>query len=95
MSIDAATVRRVAHLARLRLDDSQVNPLVGELNAILGWVEQLQQVDCTGIEPMATVMPVHLRWRADEVTDGGQADAALANAPDPRHGFFAVPKVIE
>jgi aspartyl-tRNA(Asn)/glutamyl-tRNA(Gln) amidotransferase subunit C len=58
-------------------------------------VEQLQQVDCTGVEPMTTVMPVTLRWRDDAVTDGGQAEAVLANAPDARHGFFAVPKVIE
>ena len=95
MSIDASTVRRVAHLARLALPEEEVAPLVGELNAILGWVEQLQQVDCTGIEPMTSVMPVALRWRDDVVTEGDQADAVLANAPDARHGFFAVPKVIE
>lgn len=95
MSIDATTVRRVAHLARLALREEEVAPLVGELNAILGWVEQLQQVDCTGIAPMTTVMPVSLRWRDDAVTDGGRPEAVLANAPDARHGFFAVPKVIE
>jgi aspartyl-tRNA(Asn)/glutamyl-tRNA(Gln) amidotransferase subunit C len=95
MSIDADTVRRVAHLARLRLEDADVEPLAGELNAILGWVEQLREVDCAGVEPMTTVMPVRLRWREDAVTDGDQAGAVLANAPDARHGFFAVPKVIE
>ncbi len=95
MSVDADTVRRVARLARLKLSEDEVAPLVGELNAILGWVEQLQQVDCTGVEPMATVIPVALRWRPDEVTEGDQAEAVLANAPDARHGFFAVPRVID
>lgn len=95
MSVDAATVRRVARLARLKLEDEEVEPLVGELNAILGWVEQLREVDCTGVEPMTTVMPLRLRWREDAVTEGDQAEAVLANAPDARHGFFAVPKVID
>jgi aspartyl-tRNA(Asn)/glutamyl-tRNA(Gln) amidotransferase subunit C len=95
MSVDAATVRRVARLARLKLEDEEVEPLVGELNAILGWVEQLREVDCAGIEPMTTVMPLRLRWREDAVTEGDQVEAVLANAPDARHGFFAVPKVID
>lgn len=95
MSVDAATVRRVARLARLKLEEAEVEPLVGELNAILGWVEQLREVDCTGVEPMTTVMPLRLRWREDAVTEGDQVEAVLANAPDARHGFFAVPKVID
>lgn len=95
MSVDAATVRRVARLARLKLEEAEVEPLVGELNAILGWVEQLREVDCAGVEPMTTVMPLRLRWREDVVTEGDQVEAVLANAPDARHGFFAVPKVID
>lgn len=95
MAVDSDTVRRIAHLARIRLDASEVEPLKGELNHILGWIEQLSEVDCEGIEPMLTVMPVTLRWRADAVTDGGQAEKVLANAPAPFHGFFGVPKVID
>lgn len=93
--IDATTVRRIAHLARLRLDEAEVAPLAGELTQILGWIEQLREVDCAGVEPMTTVIPVALRWRVDAVDDGGNAAAALGNAPDARGGFFAVPKVIE
>lgn len=95
MSVDPATVRRIASLARLRLAEAEVEPLVGELNHILGWIEQLSEVDCAGVAPMETVIPVALRWRADAVTDGEDAAAALSNAPDSRAGFFAVPKVIE
>lgn len=95
MSIDEATVRRIARLARIRLDDAEVAPLARELTHILGWIEQLRAVDCEGVEPMTTVIPIALRWRADAVTEGGDASATLANAPDRRHGFFAVPKVIE
>ncbi len=95
MSIDAPTVRKIARLARLRLDEGEVEPLAGELSHILLWIEQLGEVDITGVEPMTAVMPITLRWREDVVSDGGQAGLVLANAPDARHGFFAVPKVIE
>lgn len=95
MSVDAPTVRKIARLARLRLDEGEVEPLAGELTHIMGWIEQLGEVDVTGVEPMTAVMPIALRWREDAVTDGEQADKVLANAPDARHGFFAVPKVIE
>lgn len=95
MSVDAATVRRIANLARIRLDEGELAPLAGELSAILGWVEQLGEVDTAGIEPMAAVIPNTLRWREDVVTDGGIRDAVLAGAPEAAHGFFAVPKVIE
>lgn len=95
MSVDLATVRKIAHLARIRLSDSEAEPLKDELNGILGWIEQLAQVDTGGIEPMTTVMPVKLRWREDLVTDGGQAEKVLLNAPAATHGFFGVPRVIE
>ncbi len=95
MSVDAPTVRRIARLARLKLDEGEVEPLAGELNHILGWIEQLGEVDVSGVEPMTAVMPIALRWRDDVVSDGEQAAKVLANAPDARHGFFAVPKVIE
>ncbi len=95
MSVDLATVTRIAKLARIRLDAHEAEPLVAELNGILGWIEQLGEVDTAGVEPMAAVIPNHLRWRADEVTDGGVVAKVLANAPASEAGFFAVPKVIE
>ncbi|WP_310497572.1 Asp-tRNA(Asn)/Glu-tRNA(Gln) amidotransferase subunit GatC [Sandarakinorhabdus sp.] len=95
MSVDADTVRKIARLARIALPESDVAPLVGELNGILGWVEQLGEVDTSGVAPMTAVIPITLAWRADVVTDGGIQDAVLANAPDAASGFFAVPKVIE
>ena len=95
MSVDAATVRHIAKLARIAVSDSEAEALVPELNNILGWVEQLQEVDCTGVEPMTAVIPNTLRLRDDVVTDGGIRDKVLANAPLAEHGFFAVPKVIE
>lgn len=95
MSVDAATVRRIAHLARIRLRDEEVAPLEAELNRILGWIEQLSEVDCTGVEPTTAVIPNRLRWREDRVTEGGEPGRILANAPEPAFGFFAVPKVIE
>jgi aspartyl-tRNA(Asn)/glutamyl-tRNA(Gln) amidotransferase subunit C len=97
MSLDAATVRRVANLARLRLDETEVEKLQSELNGILGWIEQLQAVDTDGVEPMAGGSPVAgaLPWRQDAVTDGAQADAVLRNAPDREGDYFGVPKVIE
>ena len=95
MSVDTATVRHIAKLARIAMSDAEVEALVPELNNILGWVEQLQEVDVTGVEPMTAVIPNTLRMRADAVTDGGIREEVLANAPVAEHGFFAVPKVIE
>jgi aspartyl-tRNA(Asn)/glutamyl-tRNA(Gln) amidotransferase subunit C len=95
MSVDTATVRHIAKLARIAMSDAEAEAFVPELNNILGWVEQLQEVDVGGIEPMTAVIPNKLRLRDDVVTDGGVRDAVLANAPVAEHGFFAVPKVIE
>lgn len=95
MSIDSSTVRKVASLARIAVSDEEAGRLVPELNNILGWVEQLGEVDVTGVEPMTAVIPNHLRLRDDAVTDGNVRDRVLANAPQAEHGFFAVPKVIE
>lgn len=95
MSVDAAITRKIARLSRIGIADAEVEPLAAELNGILGWIEQLAEVDVTGIEPMTAVMPIALRWRDDVVSDGDAAVKVLANAPDARHGFFAVPKVIE
>lgn len=95
MSVDAVTVKRIAHLARIRLGEGEVEPLVGELNGILGWIEQLREVDTGSVEPMTAVIPNTLRWREDAVTDGAKAADVTANAPKSAHGFFVVPKVIE
>ena len=95
MSVDTATVRHIAKLARIAVTDGEVDALVPELNNILGWIEQLQEVDVTGVEPMTAVIPNKLRLREDVVTDGDIRDAVLKNAPVAEHGFFAVPKVIE
>ncbi|WP_439534334.1 Asp-tRNA(Asn)/Glu-tRNA(Gln) amidotransferase subunit GatC [Polymorphobacter sp.] len=95
MAVDEATVRKIARLARLGLAEDEVAPLATELSAILGFVEQLSEVDTAGIPPMAAVSPKPHVWREDEITDGGVREAVLANAPDARAGFFAVPKVIE
>lgn len=95
MSVDEDTVRRIARLARIAVSDAEAEALVPELNNILGWIEQLQEVDVTGVEPMTAVIPNKLRLRDDIVTDGGRRDEVLANAPAAEHGFFAVPKVIE
>jgi aspartyl-tRNA(Asn)/glutamyl-tRNA(Gln) amidotransferase subunit C len=95
MTVDAATVRHIARLARIAVSDAEVEALAPELNNILGWVEQLQEVDVSGVEPMTAVIPNQQRFRDDEVTDGGIRDKVLANAPLAEHGFFAVPKVIE
>lgn len=95
MSVDTATVRHIAKLARLQVSDAEVEALVPELNNILGWVEQLGEVDTSGIEPLTAVIDLKLRLRDDVVNDGDVRDAVLANAPDAQHGFFAVPKVIE
>jgi aspartyl-tRNA(Asn)/glutamyl-tRNA(Gln) amidotransferase subunit C len=95
MSVDSATVRKIASLARIAVTDGEVESMVPELNNILGWIEQLGEVDVTGVEPMTAVIPNVLRLRADVVTDGGIRDRVLANAPAAEHGFFGVPKVIE
>jgi aspartyl-tRNA(Asn)/glutamyl-tRNA(Gln) amidotransferase subunit C len=95
MSVDAATVRRIAHLARIAVDENDVEHLRGELNAILQWVEQLREVNVEGVEPMTSVTPMRLKMRKDEVTDGGDAARVLANAPESEEGFFLVPKVVE
>ena len=100
MSVDTATVAKIAALARIKLSEAEVTGMVPELNGILAWVEQLGEVDVTGIEPMTAVIPNTLRLRADVVdadplTGGGKRDVVLANAPAAEHGFFGVPKVIE
>lgn len=95
MSVDAATVKRVAHLSRIAVDDADVPKLQGELNAILGFVEQLNEVDVSGVEPMTSVTPMAMKKRQDVVTDGGIPDQIVANAPEREGHFFAVPKVVE
>jgi len=95
MSVDTATVKKVASLARIAIDDADAERMVPELNNILGWIEVLEEVDTSTAEPMTAVIPNHLRLRDDVVTDGGIRDAVLANAPANEHGFFGVPKVIE
>ncbi|MEJ7925264.1 Asp-tRNA(Asn)/Glu-tRNA(Gln) amidotransferase subunit GatC [Sphingobium sp. AN641] len=95
MSIDLATVKKIASLSRISVTQDEAQAMVPELNNILGWVEQLGEVDVTGVEPMTAVIPNHLRLREDAITDGNVRDKVLANAPQAEHGFFAVPKVIE
>ena len=95
MSVDTATVARIAALARIKITEAELEAMVPELNGILAWVEQLGEVDVTGVEPMTAVIENHLRLREDVVTDGGIRDSVLANAPAAEHGFFGVPKVIE
>ena len=95
MSIDAATVRRIAHLARVAVADDEVEHLRGEINLILSFVEQLSEVNVEGVEPMTSVMPMVMKKRRDEVTDGNNADAVLRNAPATENNYFLVPKVVE
>ncbi|MEI4196396.1 Asp-tRNA(Asn)/Glu-tRNA(Gln) amidotransferase subunit GatC [Roseovarius sp. E0-M6] len=95
MSIDTETAARVAKLARIRVEDEALPALAEEFNTILGFIEQLNEVDVSGVEPMTSVTPMRLKRREDEVTDGHQQDKVLSNAPDAREGFFAVPKVVE
>ncbi len=95
MSVDAETVRRVAHLARIAVAEEEIEPLRGELNAMLAFVEQLAEVDIKGVEPMTSVAPMAIKMRKDEVTDGGIADAIMTNAPVREDNFFLVPKVVE
>jgi aspartyl-tRNA(Asn)/glutamyl-tRNA(Gln) amidotransferase subunit C len=95
MSVDAKTVRNIARLARISVDDDEIDHLQGELNAILAFVEQLAEVDVTGVEPMTSVTPMTMKKRADVVTDGGDPEAILKNAPAREGDFFVVPKVVE
>jgi aspartyl-tRNA(Asn)/glutamyl-tRNA(Gln) amidotransferase subunit C len=95
MSVDAETVRRVAHLARIAVAEEEIEHLQGELNAILAFVEQLAEVDVEGVEPMTSVTPMAMKMRKDEVTGGGIVDAIMANAPAREDHFFLVPKVVE
>ncbi|AXT25326.1 MULTISPECIES: Asp-tRNA(Asn)/Glu-tRNA(Gln) amidotransferase subunit GatC [Ruegeria] len=95
MSIDQSTAAKVAKLARIKVEDDALPALASEFNTILGFIEQLNEVDVEGVEPMVSVTPMRLKRRQDEVTDGNQQDKILANAPDAREGFFAVPKVVE
>jgi aspartyl-tRNA(Asn)/glutamyl-tRNA(Gln) amidotransferase subunit C len=95
MSVDAATVRRIAHLARIAVKDDEVELLKGELNAMLAFVEQLAEVDVAGVEPMTSVTPMVMKKRPDVVTDGEIADDILKNAPAAQDHFFLVPKVVE
>jgi aspartyl-tRNA(Asn)/glutamyl-tRNA(Gln) amidotransferase subunit C len=95
MSVDAEIVRRVAHLARIAVAESEMEHLAGELNAILAFVDQLNEIDVAGIEPMTSVTPMAMAMRSDEVTDGGIAEKVMANAPAREDHFFLVPKVVE
>jgi len=95
MSVDAATVRRIAHLARIAVRDDEVPHLQGELNAMLAFVEQLSEVNVEGVEPMTSVTPMALKKRADVVNDGNIADDIVRNAPETEGHFFLVPKVVE
>ncbi|MEO1732704.1 MAG: Asp-tRNA(Asn)/Glu-tRNA(Gln) amidotransferase subunit GatC [Pseudomonadota bacterium] len=95
MSIDESTAARVAKLARIKVEDDALPALAAEFNTILGFIEQLNEVDVDGVDPMTSVTPQRLKRRADVVTDGDQQDKILSNAPDAREGFFAVPKVVE
>ena len=95
MALDKNTVAKVANLARIDVTDERAAALVGELNQIIGWVEQLEKVDTEGVEPMTSVVEMQAAWREDAVTDGGYPDRVLANGPQTELGFFVVPKVVE
>jgi len=95
MSVDQKTVRRIAHLSRIAIRDEQVEPMMGELNGILAWVEQLGEVDTDGVPPMTSVVEAKLPLRADEVTDGNYPKDIVKNAPASEDNFFIVPKVVE
>lgn len=95
MSIDVETARRVAHLARIKVESDALPQLADELSAIVGFMEQLNEVDVEGVEPMTSVTPMAAPQRADEINDGNIQERVLANAPDAREGFFSVPKVVE
>ena len=95
MSVDLATVKRVARLSRIAVSEDEANTMLGQLNGILGFVEQLSEVNVDGVEPMTSVTPVAMKKRADVVTDGDKADDIVANAPATDRNFFLVPKVVE
>jgi aspartyl-tRNA(Asn)/glutamyl-tRNA(Gln) amidotransferase subunit C len=95
MSVDKDTVRRIARLARIALEEERVEPMVNDLNGIFAWVEQLGEVNVEGVEPMTSVTPMEMKKRADMVTDGNDADAILKNAPATQDNYFLVPKVVE
>ncbi|CAN7147682.1 Asp-tRNA(Asn)/Glu-tRNA(Gln) amidotransferase subunit GatC [Pararhizobium sp. LjRoot255] len=95
MSVDLATVKRVARLARIAVSEEDAQRMTGELNGILGFVEQLSEVNVDGVEPMTSVTPMEMKMRADVVTDGNKADDIVANAPNEDRNFFLVPKVVE
>ncbi|KQO76899.1 Asp-tRNA(Asn)/Glu-tRNA(Gln) amidotransferase subunit GatC [Rhizobium sp. Leaf262] len=95
MSVDLATVKRVARLARIAVDDEEANVMLGQLNGILGFVEQLSEVNVDGVEPMTSVTPVAMKKRTDVVSDGSKAEDIVANAPNTDRNFFLVPKVVE
>lgn len=95
MSVDLATVKRVAHLARIAVNEEEANIMLGQLNGILGFVEQLSEVNVDGVEPMTSVTPVAMKKRTDVVNDGNKADTIVANAPSTDRNFFLVPKVVE
>lgn len=95
MSIDVDTARRVAHLARIAVAEEDLPALARDFNAILGFIDELSEVDVAGVDPMTSVTPMRLKRRTDVVADGGYPERVLANAPDAREGFFAVPKVVE
>lgn len=95
MSVDTATVKRVARLARIAITDQDAEVMTGELNGIIGWVEQLNEVDVEGVEPMTSVVASAIRMREDDVSDGGYADKIVGNAPASEDNYFMVPKVIE
>jgi len=94
-NIDKATVAKIARLSRIKIEEDKLELLADELNNILGWVEQLEEVNTDDIQPMSSVVDAKLRWRTDEVSDGGKQKSVLKNAPNGEYGFFAVPKVIE
>jgi aspartyl-tRNA(Asn)/glutamyl-tRNA(Gln) amidotransferase subunit C len=95
MAVDNDTVRRIARLARLKLEEERVEPMMGELNGILGWIEQLKEVDVEGVEPMTSAVAHKLKMRDDVVTETNHADALMSNAPGGEDHFFVVPKVVE
>jgi aspartyl-tRNA(Asn)/glutamyl-tRNA(Gln) amidotransferase subunit C len=95
VSLDEATVARIARLARIAVPEEELEPLAGELSRILEWIEQLNAVDTEGVPPMTSVAAMQLAWREDTVTDGGRPDDILANAPERQDGYFVVPKVVE
>ena len=95
MKVDKTTVRRIARLARIKVTDEEARDLEGELSGILNWVEQLDEVDTAGVEPMTRVVPIELKKRRDEITDGDKADEIVANAPFAEDHYFVVPKVVE